>query len=266
MVTILDKIVEAKLEEVKVAKSKTPLTVLQENIVNTPAPIDFLKALTSNPFSIIAEIKKSSPSKGLLSSDFDPVKQGLIYANHGATAISILTDKHFEGTIDHLIRVKKATSSKHIPILRKDFLIDPYQIYESKIIQADAILLIVSVLGAIQLNEMLSVAKNLNLQCLVEVHNQKELDIALSVEADIIGINNRNLHTFETNLNITEKLAPVIDKKKVIVSESGIKSRKDILRLKKAGAKAALIGETLMTTNNPGKTISELLGSKFKGN
>ena len=113
---------------------------------------------------------------------------------------------------------------------------------------------------------MLSVAKNLNLQCLVEVHNQKELDIALSVEADIIGINNRNLHTFETNLNITEKLAPGIDKKKVIVSESGIKSRKDILRLKKAGAKAALIGETLMTTNNPGKTISELLGSKFKGN
>tara|TARA_Y100000590_G_scaffold60379_1_gene64263 strand:- start:16959 stop:17759 length:801 start_codon:yes stop_codon:yes gene_type:complete len=266
MATILDKIVEAKLEEVQIAKSKTPLRILEQQIENTPAPIDFRNALTSNNFSIIAEIKKSSPSKGLLSSEFDPVKQGLIYANHGASAISILTDKHFEGTIDHLKNVKRATSFKDIPILRKDFLIDPYQIYESKIIQADAILLIVDVLGEIKLKEMLSVAKNLNLQCLVEVHNQNELEIALNTEVDIIGINNRNLHTFETNLDVTEKLAPRIDKTKVIVSESGIKSRNDILRIIKAGAKAALIGETLMTTSNPGTTISELLGSEIKGN
>jgi indole-3-glycerol phosphate synthase len=260
MPTILDKIVAVKVKEIANAKANIPLSVLKEKIKSTPDPIDFRNALLSNPFSIIAEIKKSSPSKGLLAPNFDPVEQGLIYANHGASAISILTDTHFDGTMGHLIDVKRATVKKNIPILRKDFLIDPYQIYESKIIQADAVLLIVAILGALRLEEMLLIAKSLNLQCLVEVHSQSELDIALNTEADIIGINNRNLHTFEINLDVTEKLAPMVGLQRIIVSESGIKSRADILRLQKAGAKAALIGETLMTANNPKSTIAELLG------
>jgi indole-3-glycerol phosphate synthase len=184
----------------------------------------------------------------------------LQYADNGAAAISVLTNKkYFDGSIEDMVDVINLVSSYRIPVLRKEFIVDQYQIYESRAYGADAILLIVSILGLKQLGEMLSLASSLWLQCLVEVHTEEELEIALCAGAEIIGVNNRDLKTMTTSLATTEKLAPLIPRDKIIVSESGINSYVDIERVKNAGANAVLVGESLVTSTDPGVSLSGLI-------
>ena len=210
---------------------------------------------------IIAEVKKASPSKGMLDPNLDPVKTGVIYAENGVAAVSVITEeKHFFGNIDYLVQIKEALKSFEIPVLRKDFIFDTYQVYESRAYGADAILLIVAALEQAQLIELMNVAESMWLQCLVEVHNEDELKIALDIGAEVIGINNRNLHTFYTTLDVTKQLAPHIPDGKIIVSESGIETKEDLEFLKKHGVHSVLIGEALITAANMSMAVRKFTG------
>ena len=196
---------------------------------------------------VIAEVKKASPSKGLFVRNLDVPKLANSYAENGAAAISVLTNEdHFQGSIDDLAQVSETVRSAGVPVLRKEFIFDSYQIYEARAYGADAILLIVSMLEKSQL------------QCLVEVHDQLELEIALDIGSEVIGINNRNLRTFETTLNTTEELAPKVPLGKIVVSESGISNKDDIKRVQEAGAHAMLVGESLMRSGDPGKALKAI--------
>jgi indole-3-glycerol phosphate synthase len=208
--------------------------------------------------SLIAEVKKASPSKGIIREDFDPVKIARIYEECLASAISVLTDKaFFQGDLEYLTLIREAVK---IPLLRKDFIIDEFQIYEARAFGADAILLIVSILDKTQLAEYQHLANELGLDSLIEVHTEKEVEKAIYADANIIGINNRDLSTFETNIDTTAHLIKLIPDDKIVVSESGISTRDDILTLKDQGVDAVLIGETLMKSDDIGKKIKELLG------
>ncbi|MBI2936294.1 MAG: indole-3-glycerol phosphate synthase TrpC, partial [Chloroflexi bacterium] len=206
------------------------------------------------------EVKKASPSKGLLRADFDPVRLATTYAEHGAAAISVLTDVHFEGALEHLQAVKEALQPRGVPVLRKDFTIDSYQVYEARAYGADALLLIVAILSQQELERLLDLARSLWLQCLVEVHNEEELQRAISAGAEVIGINNRDLRTFHTDLGVAEWLAPRVPKGKVIVGESGISSWSDVVRLHRSGVQAILVGEALVTSRDIAAKMAELLG------
>ena len=207
---------------------------------------------------LIAEVKKASPSKGLIRPDFDPVEIAKTYEQAGASAISVLTDeKYFQGRLDYLKAVREAVG---LPLLRKDFIIDPYQIYEARAAGADAILLIVAALSKSELSEFMILADELGMASLVEVHAAEELDIALETGVRIIGINNRNLQTFETKLETTLELAARVPPDKVLVSESGIFTRADVERLMEVGVDAILVGESLMREPDPGVKVKELLG------
>ncbi|MFH1287091.1 MAG: indole-3-glycerol phosphate synthase TrpC [bacterium] len=254
----LDKILQQKKTELDKEKCELPLEILKKNLNSFPR-LDFKKAIScgnKNPLNIIAEIKRASPSRGLIvSSDFHPDEIAKIYEKNNVSAISILTEKEFfKGEIDFIPLVKKTVN---IPVIRKDFIIDEYQLYQSRVYGADAVLLIVRILSLQKLRDYLKLAGDLSLDCLVEVHNEKELEIAKDAGAEIIGINNRDLDTFEIDLGTTLKLAPLI-KGKIIVSESGIRTKDDILRLKKTGVNAFLIGEVLMKSDNIGAKIKEL--------
>lgn len=218
----------------------------------------FKKAISSaGKINLIAEIKKASPSKGLLRADFDVGTIANIYAKGGAAAISVLTeDKYFLGKP---LYVKTVSEKVQVPVLTKDFIIDEGQIYEARLNGASAVLLIVAILTDLQIKEFLAVATALDLDCLVEVHNEEELKRALGCGAEIIGINNRNLHTFEVDLKVSETLIPQIPAGKVIVAESGIKSYEDIKRLKEAGANAVLIGETFMREEDIAKKVKDVM-------
>lgn len=208
---------------------------------------------------MIAEVKKASPSKGLIRPDFEPVTIAKTYESAGASAISVLTDeKYFQGSIEYLKSIRQAVD---LPLLRKDFVIDAYQIYEARAAGADAILLIVAALSREQLVEFGGLARELGMGALIEVHTAEELDVALSTDEPIIGINNRNLQTFETTLDTTIELASRIPSDRVIVSESGIFTRADVERLTAAGVDAILVGESLMREPDPGVKVRELLGS-----
>jgi indole-3-glycerol phosphate synthase len=212
---------------------------------------------------LIAEVKKASPSKGILNADLDPVQTAITYADNGAAVVSVLTEsKHFLGSIDYLAAVKEALQPKGIPVLRKDFIFDPYQVHEARAYGADAILLIVAALEPEQLKKLMRVAQSLWMQCLVEVHDEAELQTALDVEAEVIGINNRDLRTFHTTLEVTERLAPLVPQGKIIVSESGIETRDDVQRLSELGVNAVLIGETLVTASDVGAKVREFTGAK----
>lgn len=240
----LDKILQQKKLEIEKEKHELPPEVLKKNL-GSFSRRDFKEAVSrKNRVNIVAEIKRASPSRGLIiSSDFHPDEIAKIYEKNGASAISVLTEKEFfKGEIDFISLVKSATN---IPILRKDFIIDEYQIYQSRVYGADAILLIVRILSLQRLKDYLKLASDLSLDCLVEVHDERELEVAMDAEAKIIGINNRDLDTFEVDLTTTLRLAPLA-KGRIVVSESGIKTRDDILRLKKVGVNAFLIGEALM--------------------
>ena len=209
---------------------------------------------------LIAEVKKASPSRGLLAPNFDPVLLATTYAQNGAAAISVLTDPRFQGTLEHLASVKQAVLPVGTPALRKDFVFDPYQVYEARACGADAVLLIVSILTPQKLADFLSLGRELGMECLVEVHTPEELQAALDAGAEIIGINNRDLRTFHTDLAVTRELAQLVPRDKVIVSESGISTGEDMLNLKDLGVNAALVGEALVTAPDVGAKVRELAG------
>ncbi len=256
---ILDTIITHKLKELQNEKEQVPLTTLKSQLVNLRPTKDFKRAL-ANPGSInlIAEVKKKSPSKGIIREDFDPVKITKIYAENGAAAISVLTDENFfAGKLKYLSAIRETVD---IPLLRKDFTIDPYHIYQARVAGADAILLIVAALTKEQLHEFMDIASSISLASLVEVHTEAELDIALDIGAEIIGINNRDLRTFHTDLETTFKLRESIPTGKVVVSESGIYTRDDVQTLQDAGVDAILVGESLMRSPDIGKKMQELIG------
>ncbi|MCJ7546204.1 MAG: indole-3-glycerol phosphate synthase TrpC [Deltaproteobacteria bacterium] len=241
-------------------KDSTPLAQLKKAIRDLPPTRDFRKAIRSPSCAIIAEVKRSSPSKGRIREHFDPVQIASIYQEHGAQALSVLTDEQFfEGKGDYLAAIKKTVS---LPLLRKDFIIDAYQIYETRVLGADALLLIAAILDKGQLQEYIELAEQLGLAPLVEVHTKAELDKALAAGAEIIGINNRDLQTFSTDLKRTLELAPMIPKGKIVVTESGITTRKDIELLMQAGVHCFLIGEALMRAEDIGGKLRELLGTE----
>jgi indole-3-glycerol phosphate synthase len=235
---ILNKIVINKKTELDILKSKRPLASFESKIISSTR--DFKQAISKDGLSLIAEIKKASPSAGLIA-EFDPVELAHTYNNH-ADVISIITDeKFFKGNIKYLEQINKITK---LPLLRKDFIIDKYQIYEARYYGADAILLIASLLNKEQLDHFINIAKDLCMDCLVEVHNKEELDKVLDTKADIIGINNRNLKTFKVDLNTTLELLRYIPKDKLIVSESGITI--DNIKKVKDKVNAVLIGTSII--------------------
>ncbi len=260
MADILQKIVEVKRREVERLKVEMPIAELEKRIEAQAPPLNLAGALFGDSVRIIAEVKKASPSKGLLRADFEPAALAKIYVDNGAAAISVLTNAdHFQGSIDHLAQVHAVANPRKVPVLRKEFIFDEYQIYEARAYGADAVLLIVAMLSPEELKALMALSEKFWMQCLVEVHDEEELKVALKAGAEIVGINNRDLRTFTTDLEVTERLASRIPFGKVVVSESGINKPEHIKRIKSAGAHAALIGEALVTSPDVGAKLGELV-------
>lgn len=259
---ILKKILDHKHLEVAVARAAVPLEVLQDRISSQPAPRGFARALRSKAAdgtAIIAEVKKGSPSKGVIRADFDPLTIAEGYERAGAACLSVLTDnRFFMGELSYLGAIAKVVK---LPLLRKEFIVDPYQIYEARCSGADAVLLIAAALPEEKLQEFSALSAELGLDVLLEVHDEQELETALRVPVELVGINNRNLSTFVTDLAVTEHLLPRIPKDRLVVAESGIHTREDILRLQSAGAEAFLIGESLMREADFEVKLASLLGN-----
>lgn len=260
---ILKKIIDHKRGELAAAQREVPLAELLARLAELEDhPRGFSRALQMASESgwtpIIAEVKKGSPSKGVIRADFDPVVIAATYAVHGATCLSVLTDAHF--FLGHLSYLAAIREQVRLPLLRKDFIFDPYQIYEARAAGADAILLIAAMLDLPQLREFTALAGELSLDVLLEVHDETELAKALQVDCGLIGINSRSLRTFVTDLSTTGRLARLVPPERLVVAESGINSRADILRLQEAGAKAFLVGESLMREADIGAKLRELLG------
>jgi len=254
----LDKIVAEKREELKQRQETVPLPELRAAIMERPLPLNLAAALSGDSLRLIAEVKRASPSRGILCPDLDPVKLAGTYARCGAAAISVLTEsRYFGGSREDLEAVKRALPD--IPLLRKDFILKPYQVFESCAWGADAVLLIVAILDDNALEELLSLTHALGMQCLVEVHNQNELKKALAQNIKIIGINNRDLDTMKVDINVTRQLRPPIPRGRVVVSESGIKGRDEVQKLKEWKVNAMLVGEALVTANDVAAKIKELL-------
>lgn len=254
---ILSKIVKDKKQEVNSCLKSIKSTELMRNQSDIRIPLDFKSALNQDRLSIISEVKKASPSKGVIREDFNPVQIAKSYKKHGTSCISVLTEsKYFLGDTQFLKDIRKSVD---VPILRKDFMVDARQMRESYDLGADAILLIVAVLSIAQLKEYREIADSFGLACLVEVHTQKELKIALDLECDLIGINNRNLTTFKTDIHHSIELKKHIPESVTCVSESGINSADDCKLLHENGFHAILVGETLMRQPDPGAYIPTLL-------
>ena len=262
MPSILDEIVAAKRVELAEAMQAMPLADVEQAASNQPRPLNLSGALIGGGIRLIAEVKKASPSRGLLSPDFDPVRLAETYVTNGAAAVSCLTDPRFQGELAHLSAIKQSGASGRAPVLRKDFIFDPYQVHEARAAGADGILLIVAILDPTQLKELLATAQSLWMQCLVEVHDETELETAVDAGAEIIGINNRNLHTFTTDLAVTQRLAPLVPRGKVVVSESGIFTRDDLRLLNRARVNAVLVGEALVTAIDVAAKVRELSGQR----
>ena len=259
---ILKKIVAHKQEEVAAAKAAASADEIQARIADLEdVPRGFERhlreAVTSGWTAIIAEVKKGSPSKGIIRTDFDPLDIASTYQDNGATCLSVLTDEHFFlGHLRYLALIREAVS---LPLLRKDFICDPYQIYEARAAGADAILLIAAMLGLNQLREFHAIAREIHLDVLLEVHDEGEMETALQTDCKLIGVNNRNLRTFVTDLNTTGRLARMMPADRMLVTESGINNHADIIRLQADGAGAFLIGEAMMRENDIGAKLQELL-------
>ena len=260
MPSILDEIVAAKRVELAEAMQAMPLADVEQAASKQPRPLNLSGALIGGGIRLIAEVKKASPSRGLLSPDFDPVRLAETYVTNGAAAVSCLTDPRFQGELAHLSAIKQSGASGRAPVLRKDFIFDPYQVYEARAAGADGILLIVAILDPTQLKELLATAQSLWMQCLVEVHDETELETAVDAGAEIIGINNRDLHTFTTDLAVTQRLAPLVPRGKVVVSESGIFTRDDLRLLNRARVNAVLVGEALATAIDVAAKVRDLSG------
>lgn len=259
---MLHRIVEQKKREIELLKETFNPNILEEKREELLPIRPFVQSLlhSHRAISVIAEVKKASPSKGLIRPDFEPVSIAKAYEQAGVDAMSVLTDENFfQGNKQYLQSIKQQISS--IPLLRKDFIIDPLQVYEARSIGADCILLIAAILEAKQLTDLAGLAKSLGMDVLIEVHNQEELELVLScTEPSIIGINNRNLKTFETKLQTTEELMPFIPPHIPVVSESGIHSRQDIEYLERLGVRAVLVGEFFMRKENIQEAVVELVG------
>jgi indole-3-glycerol phosphate synthase len=259
--SVLSEILATKRTEVAHRKEKTALHLMQEQLIDAPLVRDFRAALQqAQGVGLIAEVKKASPSKGVIREDFNPVEIAQIYAGNGASCLSVLTDApYFQGSLEYLRDIRQAVN---LPLLRKDFIVDGWQIVESRAAGADAILLIVAALKPDELREFLQLSRDYGMAALVEVHDRDEMQEALDAGADFIGINNRDLHTFRTTLQTTLDLLADLppDDSRLIVSESGIFTRADVLKLQAAGVGAILVGEALMREADIGAKVRELLG------
>jgi len=260
MEDILLEIVANTRRELAARKYLAPLDDLKSAVRDVPPAGDFAAALLERkPVALIAEVKKASPSRGVLRKDFDPVAIARTYASSGAAALSVLTDeKFFQGKLEYLRDIRAAVS---LPILRKDFTVDPYQVWEARVHGADAVLLIAEVLPTGELRSLLDLAHELGMQALVESHDREHLDAALAAGARLIGVNNRNLRSFRVDLMNTERLAPFVPADRVLVSESGIASAADVARLAGCGVRAVLVGETLLQADDIARKMRELLGA-----
>lgn len=256
--TVLDRILADKRAEVEESKRRRPLPELLAALEGAPPARPFAAALRGPGIRLIAEVKAASPSKGVLRADLDPVALARTYASAGAAAISVLTDRpYFQGSLEHLRAVREALPQGP-PLLRKDFLIDPYQLYEARLHGADAVLLIVAALTPSLLGELLQGARALGMDALVEVHHEEELQVALAAGADLIGVNNRDLRTFHTDLATTERLRPLVPPHVTLVAESGVHTRDDVARMAACGVHALLIGEALVVAPDPAAKIRDL--------
>jgi indole-3-glycerol phosphate synthase len=255
---MLNKIIAQKREEVEQRKKVATIAYLQQRIARQKPTLDLALALKGDHIRLIAEVKQASPSRGMLSPNFNPIELAQTYAEGGAAAISVLTEaNYFMGSIEHLAAIKEVVG---LPLLRKDFIFDLYQVYESRAYGADALLLIASILRQEQLKELISLSHSLGLRCLVEVHNEGEVERAVLSESEIIGINNRDLNTFTVDINTTRRLRPLIPQERIVVSESGIKSKRDIEKLGKWGVDAVLVGEALVAAGDVLAKMKELMG------
>jgi indole-3-glycerol phosphate synthase len=260
MADILEQIVAVKREEVAAAKKKKSLEAMREDAFSRVLTRDFEGALrakiAAGHAAVIAEIKKASPSKGVIREDFIPADIAQSYAGHGAACLSVLTDRQFfQGQPDYL---KQARASCDLPVLRKDFLIDPYQVYEARAMGADCILLIAACLADAQMAELEAVARGLDMAVLVEVHDGAELQRALRLQTALVGINNRNLRTFEVSLETTLGMLKDVPAGKLLVTESGILQREDVQKMRAAGVHAFLVGEAFMRAEEPGEALAAL--------
>jgi indole-3-glycerol phosphate synthase len=260
MAEILDRILAAKRDEVSAAKTREPLEALRERIAEMPARRDFVGAIRSKHAAgmpaVIAEIKRASPSKGTFRQDFDPAFFAKSYSRHGAACLSVLTDKPFFG--GSAGDLKLARSACDLPVLRKDFMIDPYQIFEACAMGADCVLLIAGAIPLQLMFELEDLAFSLGLAVLAESHNAAELRAALQLKTPLIGINNRDLNTFVTDLAVTEILKSKVPDGRIVVTESGISSRSDVLRMSSTGVSTYLVGGVLMESPDPGKALEDL--------
>lgn len=263
---ILKKILRRKAEELGERARRLSLRELSQRVDSAPPTRGFASSLkariTRGEPAVIAELKRASPSKGVLRQEYYPAEIAISYEEHGASAISVLTDQaFFQGTDEHLVQARNACG---LPCLRKDFIIDEYQVYEARAMGADCILLIVAALGDAQLVEIAGLASHLEMDVLVEVHDDGELERALALGTRLIGINNRNLRTFETSVETTLRLCHRIPDNRIVVTESGINNREEVARLRSNGVHAFLVGEAFMTAPDPGKQLAMLFGSGSK--
>ncbi len=259
---ILQKILARKVEEIAERRAREDVEALSRRCAGLPATRGFVAAIeqriAAGKPAVIAEIKKASPSKGVLRANFDPAAIAADYAQHGACCLSVLTDRdYFQGSEDYLRQARAACA---LPVLRKDFMIDPYQVYEARAMGADCILLIVAALDDALMMELAQLARRLDLDVLVEVHDTGELARALALPVRLIGINNRNLRTFHTDLNTTLDLLHGIGADRIVVTESGILGQADVARMRTHGVNAFLVGEAFMKSASPGEKLAELFG------
>lgn len=260
--TILDEIFASKRKEISEKKKRMPIEDVQRLAEDAPSALDFVAAIQASPTkpALIAEVKRASPSRGLITTDFDPIQLARIYQQNGASAISILTDQpFFMGDLSYLQTI--AMQSPRIPLLRKDFICDPYQVYESRAAGADAVLLITASLTVSQLRELHDLCLQLGMSALVEVHTFPELDIALNLDPNLIGINNRNLHNFSVDLRTTQRLRSQIPREICVVAESGVHTPEDVEQMAVAGADAILVGEALVAASDVSAQVRALVGA-----
>ncbi|MGN6137089.1 MAG: indole-3-glycerol phosphate synthase TrpC [Aureliella sp.] len=259
--TILDKIVATKHNEIAAARNRRSIEACQRAAAAAPEPRDFLAALRgAPPIRLIAEVKKASPSKGIIREDFDPLAIARAYADSGASCLSVLTDRqYFQGDLDYLTAIRQQVE---LPLLRKDFVIDEYQVYEARAAGADAVLLIAECLDAERLDQLYQLIRQLGMHALIELYDRENLPAVVATGTPIIGVNNRDLHTFTVDLNHTLRLQKEIPADRLLVAESGIATRADVEVLERAGVGAMLVGESLMRQPNIATAVRHLLGSR----
>lgn len=258
---ILDDIIAYKKQELASTKQRVPFSEVKARATDAGPARGFEKSLSQpGEIRLIAEVKKASPSKGVIREDFNPVEIAKTYARAGAHCLSVLTEsRYFQGKLEYLSDIRKTVE---LPLLRKDFIVDEYQIFEARAAGADAILLIAACLERRQIEDLLNIARETGLDVLVESHTYKELDRALLAGASLVGVNNRDLQSFSVSLQTTLDLLKDIPEDRVVVSESGIKTREDVLKLREAGVDAMLVGESLMREKDIGKKVNELMGKE----